>query len=95
MNNFAACRASPLGLLPAQTVAAEGFTGPSTGCRRLSESRAEELFGPTGLHKILEADCRMERKVLQWKRSPPPGPRGPFRLRPTATGFMELGLSSS
>ncbi len=55
MNNFSACRGSPLGLLRGQTVAAEGFTARSTACRRLSESRGEELCGPAGPRRGL---CR-------------------------------------
>jgi len=51
MNNFTAYRGSSLGLLPGQTVAAEGFTARWTGCRRLSESRGEELCGPGGRPK--------------------------------------------
>ena len=94
MNNFSACRGSPLELLPGQTVAAEGFTAPSTGCRRLSESRGAELCGPAGRPRTPEADCGMERKSLQWKHLPPAGPRGPFRLRPTGGSFMQVGLNT-
>ena len=93
MNNFTPCRGSPLGLLPGQTVGAEGFTAPSTGRGRLSESKAEELCGPTGRPKTPEADCRMERKSLQCKHLPPAGRRGAFRLRPTAAGFMQVRLN--
>lgn len=68
MNNFTACRGSPLGLLPGQTVAGEGFRIRWTGCGRLSESRGEELCGPDGRPKTPEADCRMERKSLELKQ---------------------------
>lgn len=94
MNNCTAYRRSPLGLLPGQTVAAEGFTARWTGCRRLSESRGKELCGPAGRPDTPEVDCRMERNWLQWKHSRPAGSRRPFRLRPTATGFMQIGLNT-
>jgi hypothetical protein len=80
MNNFTACRRSPLGLFPGQTVGAEGFTAPSPGCSRLSESRAEEFCGPAGRPNTPEADSQMERKWLQCKHLPVCAGGGGFAL---------------
>ena len=68
MNNFTACRGSPLGLLPGQTVAAEGFTARWTAYGSRPRARNGRLGARTGRPKNVKETCQMERKSLELKQ---------------------------
>ena len=68
MNNFTACRRSPLEVFTGQTVGAEGFTAPSTAYGSRPRARNGRLCARTGRPKNVKETCQMERKSLELKQ---------------------------
>jgi hypothetical protein len=58
-------------------VAVGGSAVRSTGCGKLSQTRAAGLTGPTGRPKTGKASCWTRQKSLQAKRLPPRRGTGP------------------
>jgi len=87
MDNFTACRRSPLGLLPGQTVAGTRFRAPSTGCASPSRGKKGGLGVRSGRPNTGKEPGQVDRKSLQSKAVVAVAGRQRFHLRPTGLEF--------
>jgi hypothetical protein len=76
-------------------VAVKGTQFRSTGCGKLSQTRAAGLTGPTGRPNTGRASYWTRQKWLQGNWLPPRSGNRPLRLRLTGTGFIQFSLNKS